>query len=339
MSAPPSNANEECVGPQSETAGKAASCAGCPNAKVCASGELNKPNPEALAVQETMNNIGRTLLVLSGKGGVGKSTFASQLAFSLARRNKRVGLLDLDICGPSVPLMLGLQGQEVHQSSSGWSPVYVDVEAGGDECELGVMSIGFLMPDPDGAVIWRGPRKNGLIQQFLTNVDWGELDYLVVDTPPGTSDEHISIVQLLKASLKKGDGAIVITTPQEVAMMDVRKELNFCKQTNIPVIGLVENMATMRLAADSLTFCDKQGNSVDMDALREKCPEIFNLDVSLSVFPQSGPGPRGMAEKFNVPFLGSLPLDSHLQRATETGKPVAQGNAHGEFERIIDSII
>jgi Mrp family chromosome partitioning ATPase len=121
--------------------------------------------------------------------------------------------------------------------------VYVEVENDDDdinapEAELGVMSIGFLMPDPDSAVIWRGPRKNGLIQQFFTSVNWGELDYLLVDTPPGTSDEHISIVQLLKESLKEGDGAIVVTTPQEVAMLDVRKELNFCKQvcemTSVP---------------------------------------------------------------------------------------------------------
>ncbi len=118
--------------------------------------------------------------------------------------------------------MLGLVGHEVHQSASGWSPVYVDDN-------LGVMSIGFMLPSKDDAIIWRGPRKNGLIKQFLTDVVWNELDYLIIDTPPGTSDEHISIVQYLKSA--NIDGAVVITTPQEVSMADVRKELNFCKKT------------------------------------------------------------------------------------------------------------
>jgi Mrp family chromosome partitioning ATPase len=126
---------------------------------------------------------------------------------------------------------------QVHQSAEGWSPVYVDDN-------LGVMSIGFMLPSADDAVIWRGPRKNGLIKQFLTDVVWNELDYLIIDTPPGTSDEHISIVQYLKST--DVDGAVVITTPQEVSMADVRKELNFCKKTGIPVLGIVENMADIR---------------------------------------------------------------------------------------------
>lgn len=129
-----------------------------------------------------------------------------------------------------------LPGQ-VHQSAEGWSPVYVDDN-------LGVMSIGFMLPSADDAVIWRGPRKNGLIKQFLTDVVWNELDYLIIDTPPGTSDEHISIVQYLKST--NVDGAIVVTTPQEVSMADVRKELNFCKKTGIQVLGIVENMADIR---------------------------------------------------------------------------------------------
>lgn len=138
----------------------------------------------------------------------------------------------MDICGPSIPQMLGIRGHEVHQSASGWSPVYVDDN-------LGVMSVAFMLPKQDDAVIWRGPRKNGLIKQFLSDVDWGELDYLLIDTPPGTSDEHISIVQYLKEVAV--DGAVVVTTPQEVAMADVRKELNFCKKTGLRVLGLVRH--------------------------------------------------------------------------------------------------
>ena len=203
-------ANEDCVGPASETAGKASGCEGCPNQASCASGEGRKASleedPVMKAVENRMSQVKNKILVLSGKGGVGKSTFSSQLAFTLASRGKQVGLLDIDICGPSIPRMLGLVGHEVHQSSAGWSPVYV-------EDNLGVMSIGFMLPNSDDAVIWRGPKKNGLIKQFLSDVDWGELDYLIIDTPPGTSDEHISIVQYLKSC--SISGAVVVTTPQE----------------------------------------------------------------------------------------------------------------------------
>ena len=204
----PDNANTGCVGSASDKAGKASACEGCPNQALCASGEGRKVDPALAEVAARMANVKHTILVLSGKGGVGKSTTAAQLAFSLASRHgAKVGLLDIDICGPSVPLMLGLVGHEVKQSGSGWSPVYVtanssndeegdinmqnsegvnstgeddngeEEEEEDDETELGVMSIGFMLPENDAAVIWRGPRKNALIKQFLTDVDWGELDY------------------------------------------------------------------------------------------------------------------------------------------------------------------
>ena len=195
-----------------------------------AKGERVQKLRESLAAepaqQPILPGVKRKVVVLSGKGGVGKSTMACQLAFALAADGLRVGLLDVDICGPSVPQMLGLRGATVHQSASGWSPVYVTQEAalgggGGDEMadddvELGVMSIGFMLPKEDDAVIWRGPRKNGLIKQFLTDVEWGALDYLLVDTPPGTSDEHISLVQYLAKALGPDDGALIVSTPQEV---------------------------------------------------------------------------------------------------------------------------
>jgi Mrp family chromosome partitioning ATPase len=265
----PDNANQACVGSSSENAGKASSCDGCPNQAQCASGAGRKVDPALAEVAERMKLIKHTILVLSGKGGVGKSTTAAQLAFSLAaREGAKVGLLDIDICGPSVPLMLGLVGHEVKQSGSGWSPVYVTAEQDdaskdedGDqkmdeEIELGVMSIGFMLPENDAAVIWRGPRKNALIKQFLTDVDWGELDYLVIDTPPGTSDEHISIAQYLRGSLKpEADGAVIVTTPQEAAMADVRKELNFCKKVGIRVLGVVENMSGLVVSQVSVIYC------------------------------------------------------------------------------------
>mmetsp|Transcript_24644 Transcript_24644/g.21872 ORF Transcript_24644/g.21872 Transcript_24644/m.21872 type:complete len:263 (+) Transcript_24644:29-817(+) len=231
----PEDANEHCPGVSSNNAGKDSACAGCPNQNVCASGEATKEDPAVAEIAEKLSSIKHIIIVLSGKGGVGKSTVSSQLAHTLAiDENLNVGLLDIDICGPSAPRMMGLEGQEIHQSNEGWSPVYV-------EDNLAVMSVGFLLPSKNDAVIWRGPRKNGLIKQFLTDVVWDSLDYLIIDTPPGTSDEHISIIKYLKGA--KIDGAVVVTTPQEVALLDVRKELNFCFKTETNVLGVVENMS------------------------------------------------------------------------------------------------
>ena len=350
LAPPPSHASA-CVGPGSESAGKASSCEGCPNQGACASGTAAAPTEEELRIAACMSRVRHRVLVLSGKGGVGKSTFSAQLAYALARRGLRVGLLDVDICGPSIPTMLGLKGREVHQSASGWSPVYVDVVPATStpspeelEGELCVMSIGFLMPDPDAAVIWRGPRKSGLLAQFFGSVDWGELDYLVVDTPPGTSDEHISIVQLLKQSLNpQTDGAVVVTTPQEVAMADVRKELSFCRQTNIRVIGVVENMAPLSLPLDALSFRRAADGSdatgAFLAALRLRLPEFAGaLTVSVDVFPQFGGGPAAMAAKFGVPFLGSIPLDRELQRACDDGTPLADVGRSTAYRPLADVV-
>jgi Mrp family chromosome partitioning ATPase len=199
---------ESCPGTQSEQAGKSEACEGCPNQSICSSGTVNEPDPDIDRIKGRLISVKHKILILSGKGGVGKSTFTTMLAHALSSTgDNQVGVLDVDICGPSLPKMLGVEGEQVHRSGSGWSPVYV-------EDNLSIMSVGFLLSSPDAAVIWRGPKKNGLIKQFLRDVDWGELDYLLVDTPPGTSDEHLSIVEYLKESGM--DGAVVITTPQVI---------------------------------------------------------------------------------------------------------------------------
>jgi Mrp family chromosome partitioning ATPase len=164
---------------------------------------------ELQEINNKMSNIKHKILVLSGKGGVGKSTVTSQLAYSLALKGFQVGVLDIDICGPSQPKMMGCETGSVRASAGGWEPVYVTIA---EDVTLAIMSIGFLLSDPKDAVIWRGPKKNALIKQFLVDVSWGELDYLLIDTPPGTSDEHISIVQYLAECAV--DGAVIVTTPQ-----------------------------------------------------------------------------------------------------------------------------
>jgi Mrp family chromosome partitioning ATPase len=332
--APPANANSECVGPASEKAGKAAACEGCPNQGACASGSLNSPEALARAAQEvqqlksSLAPISHTILVLSGKGGVGKSTVASQLALTLAHQGYAVGLLDVDLCGPSAPRMvLGDQAstQTIHKSASGlWTPVYAP------NSNLAVVSISFLLQDRDQAVIWRGPRKNALIQQFLTEVDWtGEtegLDYLIVDTPPGTSDEHISTVQYLQ---KAGQiaGAVVVTTPEEASLADVRKELSFCLKTGVPVLGVIENMGTFETVLEKLRFTKFGLDCTDavLQTLREKCPELLSeYTVSSDLFTVAAGGAAQMAANYGCPYWGSMPLDPDLLQACEQGQCFAE---------------
>ncbi|TQD99521.1 hypothetical protein C1H46_014857 [Malus baccata] len=310
----PEDANEHCPGPQSDSAGKSDACDGCPNQQICATAPKG-PDPDVVAIAERMATVKHKILVLSGKGGVGKSTFSAQLAFALAAMDFQVGLLDIDICGPSIPKMLGLEGQEIHQSNLGWSPVYV-------EQNLGVMSIGFMLPDPDDAVIWRGPRKNALIKQFLKDVYWGELDFLIVDAPPGTSDEHISIVQYLDAG--SIDGAIIVTTPQQVSMIDVRKEVSFCKKVGVQVLGVVENMSGLSQPVMDFKFLRMTETAEQIDVtewareqLKERLPEFSNIVAFTDVFDSSRGGAERMCGEMGVAFLGKVPLDPQLCKAAE----------------------
>ena len=347
----PSNANANCVGPMAESAGKASSCEGCPNQAACSSGAFNSPEAMAKAQAETqalrdcLGNVSHVVLVLSGKGGVGKSTVAAQLSHTLAMQGYAVGLLDVDLCGPSAPRMVlgdDYIVKTIHKSGSGaWTPVY-------NADNVAVMSISFLLQDSNQAVVWRGPRKNSLIEQFLTQVDWtGEtdgLDYLIVDTPPGTSDEHISTVQYLQKANAVA-GAVVVTTPEEVSLSDVRKELNFCQKTGVPVLGVVENMGHLQTSLEHVKFVDPTNGEDCTDRmlaiLREKCPEVLSCTVTSELFTSplstksngantssnggSGScGAEGMAQAYQVPFWGRLPLDPDLLHACEQGKPFVQ---------------
>ncbi|KAL6325607.1 hypothetical protein AAG906_023452 [Vitis piasezkii] len=336
----PENANEHCPGPQSESAGQSDACQGCPNQEACATAPKG-PDPDLVAIAERMATVKRKILVLSGKGGVGKSTFSAQLSFALAAMDFQVGLLDIDICGPSIPKMLGLEGQDIHQSNLGWSPVYV-------ESNLGVMSIGFMLPNPDEAVIWRGPRKNGIIKQFLKDVYWGELDFLVVDAPPGTSDEHISIVQFLQGT--GIDGAIIVTTPQQVSLIDVRKEVSFCKKVGVEVLGVVENMSGLCQPVTDFRFTrvTETGEQKDVtewviEYMREKAPEMLNLVACSEVFDSSSGGAAKMCKEMNVPFLGKVPLDPQLCKAAEEGRSCFADTKCGvsapALQRIIEKLV
>ncbi|CAK1586527.1 unnamed protein product [Parnassius mnemosyne] len=305
MSNVPDNAPQHCPGTQSEDAGKASACAGCPNQNICSSGAASEPDPAIELIKNRLSNVKYKILILSGKGGVGKSTVTSLLGHGLATRNPdiNVGVLDADICGPSQPRVLGVRGEQVHYSGSGWSPVYV-------KDNLSLMSIGFLLGSPDDAVIWRGPKKNGMIKQFLSEVDWGDLDYLLIDTPPGTSDEHLSAVQYLSAA--KLTGAVVVTTPQEVALLDVRKELQFCEKLGVKVIGVVENMSLF------------------------VCP---NCNSRSEIFPATTGGAQHMCAEMGARLLGSLPLDPLLARCCDSGRDYLEQLPHSPASTALRDIV
>ncbi|MCJ1429413.1 cytosolic Fe-S cluster assembly factor nbp35 [Sticta canariensis] len=275
---------EHCPGPESNLAGQSDACAGCPNQSICASAPKG-PDPDIPLITARLADIRHKILVLSGKGGVGKSTFTTMLAHAFGSNPENmVGIMDIDICGPSIPKMMGVEAETIHVSNAGWSPVWV-------ADNLGVMSIQFMLPNRDDAVIWRGPKKNGLIKQFLKDVEWGELDYLLVDTPPGTSDEHLSVNSYLKES--GVDGAVVVTTPQEVSLLDVRKEIDFCRKAGIRVLGVVENMSGF------------------------VCP---NCTHETQIFKATTGGARRLARETGIPFLGAVPLDPRIGMACDYGE-------------------
>ncbi len=250
-------------------------------------------------LKERLSKIGRTLMVLSGKGGVGKSTVAVNLALSLAAQGQRVGLLDVDIHGPSIPKMLGINGQKVGVEGN----EIVPIEAYG---KLHVVSMGLFLEHEDQPVVWRGPVKYNVIKEFLQHVMWGDLDYLVVDAPPGTGDEPLSIGQLIKERA----GAVIVTTPQQVATVDVAKCITFCKQLQVPVTGIIENMSGF--------ICPHCGKEVD----------IFSKG-----------GGKELAERMKVPFLGAVPLDPEIVKSGDNGKPYVLSFINTETAKRFDSIV
>ncbi|GAB4185457.1 MAG: Mrp/NBP35 family ATP-binding protein [Geothermobacteraceae bacterium] len=231
-------------------------------------------------MERNLCQIGHKILVMSGKGGVGKSTTALNLALALAAEGKAVGLLDVDLHGPSLPTMLGMDDKRPQMGEEGIIPL--------DFQGLRVMSIGFLLESRDQAMIMRGPMKHGAIQQFLADVAWGPLDVLVIDCPPGTGDEPLSAAQLLG----EGAGAVIVTTPQDVALVDVEKSVSFARQLKMNIIGIIENMAGF--------VCPH-------------CNEVTDL------FGRGG-GEK-LAHDKGIEFLGRIPLDPRMVQAGDTGRP------------------
>lgn len=257
-----------------------------------------------IAITRSLGKIRNKILVMSGKGGVGKSTVAVNLAIRLANLGYRVGLMDVDLHGPDICRMLNLTGTlNPPKNPNDLVPplVYND--------KLKVVSLEYMMKNRDEAIIWRGPLKIQAIRQFVADMDWGELDYLVVDAPPGTGDEPLSVAQTIK-----GVQAVIVTTPQSVALADVRKSINFCKSVAMPVVGVVENMSGFI------------------------CP---HCEETINIF--SSGGGEQVARDFDLPFLGRVPMDPRVVVAGDTGKPYLSSDedtpATQAFSTIVEAVV
>ena len=272
-------------------------CEGCPSAPQCDS-DKKDTRPRGLPPKAEID-VDHVILVLSGKGGVGKSTVAVNLSFALSAHGYSVGVLDLDIHGPNIPKMLGLEGHHLTTLGNMIQPVRITGN-------LAVISMAFLLPDKSTPVIWRGPMKMSAIGQFLSEVDWGHLDFLVVDLPPGTGDEALSIVQLAP----NVRGAVIVTTPQEVATMDALKAAKFVEQLKIPVLGIVENMSGMI------------------------CP---HCKAGIDLFGKGG-GEK-IAGELGVAFLGSIPLDPDMRKAGDEGKPFIIRSKDSPTWKSVDNVM
>ncbi|RLI91182.1 MAG: ATP-binding protein [Candidatus Altiarchaeales archaeon] len=253
-------------------------------------------------IKKRIGKIENKIMVMSGKGGVGKTTVAVNLAFALQMKGFNTGILDADIHGPNVPKMLKIENFKPNTTPEGILPAKIPIGRGR---ALEVISLAFFLEE-DSPVIWRGPLKMGALQQFLSDVVWGNLDYLIADLPPGTGDEPLSIAQLIPDIT----GSIIVTTPQDVALMDSRRAVNFSKRLNVPVMGVIENMSGFRCP-----YCGKEIN-------------LFKM----------GGGERA-AKELGVPFLGRIPIDPVIVKDSDNGRPFILNHHDSEAGKAFNGIV
>ncbi|MDO9578386.1 MAG: Mrp/NBP35 family ATP-binding protein [Candidatus Cloacimonadales bacterium] len=264
-----------------------------------------KLDAAAKRLQGNLDRIKHKIIVISGKGGVGKSTVSVNVAYGLAALGKKVGILDVDIHGPSIAKMLGIEGRRLKLTKEGELPAPIQVTE-----NLCALTIATLIENPDEPIIWRGPLKTGAIKQFLQDIQWPELDYLIIDSPPGTGDEPLSVVQ----TLKKVDGSLIVSTPQDLSLLDARKTIKFSQKMNVPVLGIIENMSTF------------------------VCP---HCNEKIDIF--TGLGVQKAAMDFNLDILGKIPIDVNIVKSGDKGYSVLAKDKESvsskEFLSIVDKIV
>ncbi len=274
-------------------------CGPCGSQPTCgATQKKGSANVQDQLIRGALSIIKNKFLVMSGKGGVGKTSVAANLAVALSKKGAKVGLMDVDLHGPDIPRMLGLKGLLDVSANNRFIPHTYSKN-------LKVVSIESLTPDQDQAVIWRGPLKLHVIRQFLSDVDWERLDYLIIDAPPGTGDEPLSIAQMVP-----GAQAIIVTTPQEVSLADVRKSISFCRTVNMPILGLIENMSGFR--------CPHCGESTD----------LFGTGGGLRT-----------AKAMDVPFMGQIPFDPRMVKCADAGESCLEKHPDSEVTKAYDEIV
>jgi len=271
---------------------------GCPSQAGQQQDMAAKQKQEDAAIKASLAKIKHKIFVLSGKGGVGKSSVSANLAAKLSKKGYKTGLMDVDVHGPSIAQMLGLT--ELLEISKDQLLIPKQIND-----NLKVVSVQALMQDKDQAIIWRGPAKTGMIKQFISSVDWGELDFLIIDAPPGTGDEPLTVVQAIPEAL-----GVVVTTPQEVALADIRKSISFCKTVHLKTLGIVENMAGF------------------------KCP---HCNEPIDLF-SSGGGEK-TAKSSGLKFLGSLPFDTQVVASGDSGVPMMFQDEETEFTKAFDLVV
>lgn len=268
--------------------------------KQSANDRMQQQQLQDQAIKENMARIKHKIVVMSGKGGVGKSTVSTNLAFGLAKEGKKVGLMDTDIHGPSLGKMLGIEGQFLRPSEKGMGLLPVEIDG------IKVVTMASLLQDADAPVIWRGPLKMGAIKQFLGEIEWGDLDYLIIDSPPGTGDEPLSVCQLIPEAA----GSIIVTTPQDVALIDSRKTVKFSQALKIPVLGIIENMSGLK--------CPHCGEAID----------LFKIG-----------GGEKAAINMGLDFLGRIPIEPEIVMASDDGRPYINENTDQEAAQSMQAIV
>lgn len=254
---------------------------------------------EEKKINENLKKIKHKIAILSGKGGVGKSTVTANLAYALSTKGYHVGILDSDFHGPSIPKLFGIEDEKPHTTTNGFKPIPASPN-------LKIMSVGFLLQTKDSPIIWRGPLKMSIAKQFIGNVEWGKLDYLLIDLPPGTGDEPLTIAQLIPDL----DGAIIVTTPQDIALISVKKSINFVKKMNIPILGIIENMSGF-----TCPHCNKTSN-------------IFKTG-----------GAKKTATEYTIPFFGYIPIDPDIVTTGDNGTPFLEKNNTSKAAKTYSDII
>jgi len=260
------------------------------------------PNTPPANAPNVVNNVDHIIAIASGKGGVGKSTVAANIACALAREGKKVGLLDLDIYGPSLPITLGINEQPQMTQENKLIPL--------EKFGMKIMSFGFISGN-DTPVIWRGPLVSRMTEQFFRDVDWGELDILILDLPPGTGDIQLTLTQKLRMT-----GAIIVTTPQDIALADVRKGADMFRKVNTPVLGVIENMSGLILSGNT----DPDNSKLEINGQKVETDNNGSFNISLDLF-KTGGGEKE-SERLGVPLLGKVPISESIMSSTDSGTPL-----------------